>query len=122
MYDLEYIFNPLPRLEQQVIYFLDCTTLPFETPEGVEVYFDNGFTEPPVPKGSKIFYHCEEGHFPDGKTWHIGQCKNGQFTITPLEDCTTEKVEKVDDDEKPSKAKKTPGIKRKPQKGGKYHQ
>merc|ERR1719402_658249 len=93
----------------------DCEKLPFDTPEGVEVFFDNGFTEPPVPRGSQIYYHCEEGHFPDGKTWHIGSCKGGEFTISPLEECSTDKVEKPDAD-KPTKAKKS-GVKRSPQKG-----
>ena len=87
----------------------------------MEVFFDGGYTEPPVPKGSKIYYHCDEGHFPNGKTWHVGLCKNGEFTVTKLQACTTDKVDAGDDDdedEKPRKSKKS-GVKRTAQKGGK---
>ena len=77
------------------LYILDCAHLPFETPEGVDVYYDDPYDGLPIPKGSRIFYKCSQGVFTDGKTWHIGTCKKdgcGEFNIQPLLGCTTEPV------------------------------
>jgi len=92
----------------------DCTEAPFELPEGVEVYYDEPYEDVPVPKGCKIFYHCTEGRFPDGKTWRVGACgKDGKFNIEDLEACTTEAIKSSDE----PKAKKSSGVKRTAQSG-----
>ena len=83
----------------------------------MEVYYEDPHDDVPVPKGSKIHYHCSDGRFPDGKTWRSGVCgKDGKFSNPHLEACTHETIKSSDDEVKP---KKGSGIKRKAQSGGK---
>ena len=109
-------FNDQPVILTGTFLSVDCTTAPFELPEGVEVYYDSPYEDVPVPKGCKIHYHCNEGRFPDGKTWRSGVCgKDGKFNIEDLEECTMEAVKSSDE----AKPKKSSGAKRTAQAGGK---
>ena len=100
-------------------YILDCIEPPFSAADGVEVYYDSPYAGLPLPKLSKIYYRCLQGHFPDGKTWRVGVCKkdgSGKFSIAPQEDCTTEAVVKTEDGEERVKVRS--GVKREYQPGG----
>ena len=100
---------------------LDCADLPYEVPEGVEVYYQEPYDGLPLPKNHKIYYRCLQGRFPDGRTWRVGVCRkdgSGAFDIAPMEECTMEAI-KVEAGEDKGKPKAQNKIKRKAQAGGK---